>query len=276
METWLKLKFSNFNIRQIAESGQCFRIYEEDGIWRVPAFGRLLKIREMNDDEYDFECTPEEFNKIWKKYFDLELDYGEIVERLNNSNDAYLKKAANFGKGIRILRQDPLETIISFIISQRNNIPRIRNTITKICGGKDAPFPELSELEKYDLDFWRKMGLGYRAEYVYEIIKSISEKLLDLETPKDLKYLDALTYLKQFKGIGDKVANCILLYGYHFTQAFPRDVWINRIIDRQYNGIFYNDHLDDIAGIAQQYMFFYERYGVEKKQQRVKIVLTKI
>lgn len=255
------VELDDFDIKQIALSGQCFRINDAgDGWWSVAAFHRCLRVRQQK--KYcEFGCSEEEFSEIWAPYFDLQTNYGEIKEKIRQTGDSYLTRAVDYGYGIRILRQDSWEMIVSYVISQRNNIPRIKKTIERLCAPFSGNFPTPSELKIFTKSDFQQFALGYRAEYVYDIVQVAENGQLDIDLLKSMPYADAVKYLKQFKGIGDKVANCIALFALHKTEAFPIDVWIQRIIDTQYGGQFDYEKFGAFAGIVQQYMFFYQRYG---------------
>ncbi|MDR0942191.1 MAG: hypothetical protein LBM19_01055 [Holosporales bacterium] len=255
----LKFKIPDFSIEQIANSGQCFRINKTENAWQVIALGKVLEIQQVDKNSCAFNCSKEEYENIWTNYFDLNRNYNEIKKAILETKDAYLIKAVEYGYGLRILKQDAWEIIVSFIISQRNNIPRIKNTIKKLCVPYGAFFPWASDLAKHTEKDFKSMGLGYRAKYLVDIVKAVNSGDFDIEYLKKLSYQDAIKYMKQFNGIGDKVANCIALFGLHKIEAFPRDVWINRIIENQYNGKFNIKRFAGYAGIVQQYMFFYQR-----------------
>lgn len=251
----------DFDIEQIANSGQCFRFSKLDSkTWQVIAFRRTLRIERISDTEYMFHCDENEFQNIWYHYFDLETNYTAIKDFVKTLNDPYLIAAINYGYGIRILRQDLWEMIVSYIISQQNNIKRISNTINKICTYFSGAFPSPTELSQFNEDDFIKLGLGYRAKYIAEITEAVVNNALDFEKLKMLTTPEVIKYLKRFNGIGDKVASCIALYGLHKTDAFPIDTWIQRIITKQYNGKFEIDRIQPYAGIIQQYMFCYQRF----------------
>ncbi|MDR0679966.1 MAG: hypothetical protein LBF42_02965 [Puniceicoccales bacterium] len=256
-----EIKNYDFSIEQIANSGQCFRMnkLKSKNIWQVVALGKTLNIRPMGKNTYLFFCSSEEYQNIWKDYFDFERDYGEIKKLILKIGDPYLNDAVEHGFGLRILRQDPWEVTVSFIISQRNNIPRIRNTIEKLCMPYGKVFPAPQVLAKYTEEDFRAIGLGYRAKYLLNVARAVDSGEFDVKYLKALSYADAIKYLKRFNGIGDKVANCIALYGLHKLEAFPMDVWMRRIIGEQYGGNFDTKRFPGYAGIVQQYMFFYER-----------------
>jgi len=236
------------------------------------AYDRYIELAQLDEDLIEISCDDEGYNKIWKNYFDLEYDYGAIVDQLENGPDEFLKKAAIYGKGIRILRQEPFETLISFIISQNKNIPSIKACIERICQvyGKRKedpvtgiiyytfPVPEkLAEAKQEDL---RALKLGYRDEYIIEASRAVSGGKLDLEALKISSHEEAVKALKNIRGIGDKVANCISLYGLHHIEAFPVDVWMKRVLYDYYDNKFDLSKYHGYAGIVQQYMFYYIRH----------------
>ncbi|MDR0968195.1 MAG: hypothetical protein LBL99_00995 [Holosporaceae bacterium] len=262
----IKIYSLDFNIEQIADSGQCFRINQTSpGTWRAAAFGRSLTIRRESERDYVFECSREEYDKIWLDYFDMRRDYGRIKELVRSANDPYLTAAVDYGYGIRILKQDLWEVLATFIISQRNNIPRIKNTVARLCEPYGDRFPPADVLTRYSERDFQALGLGYRARYVQNVSRAVVNEELNLDKLKLANYSDAIEYLKRFDGVGDKVANCVALFGLHKIEAFPVDVWIKRVVDERYGGSFDISRFQGYAGIVQQYMFFYERF-LKKKQ----------
>lgn len=256
---YVKISSRDFNIEQIANSGQCFRIYEvSPGNWKIIAFEKALTISYDGATEYILECSVDEYQKIWRDYFDLQRDYGVIKENIRATGDPYLIAAVNYGYGIRILHQDLWETIVTFIISQRNNIPRIRKIISKLCDGEKFPSPKL--LATYSETDFLAIGLGYRAKYLVDISRAAVSGKLSFDNLKKMNYIEVIDSLKKFNGIGNKVANCIALYGLHKLEAFPIDIWMKRIINKRYFGNFDPYRFAEYAGIVQQYMFFYERH----------------
>ncbi|MDR3285542.1 MAG: hypothetical protein LBS83_02555 [Holosporales bacterium] len=254
----IKIENPDFSIEQIANSGQCFRINKIGKVWQVIAFSKVLEIKPIRKNAHIFYCSYEEYQDIWMNYFDFNRDYASIKKSILEMNDPYLNKAVQYGYGIRILKQDLWEIIVSFIISQRNNISRIKNIIKKLCVPYGNAFPSANILATYAIEDFTSIGLGYRAQYLADISKAGSIGTLDLEHLKKLDCQEAIMYLKQFNGIGDKIANCIVLFGLHRIEAFPKDVWINRIIEK-YNGNFNIERFKEYAGVVQQYMFFYQR-----------------
>jgi len=272
-EDFMLIENKNFDLKQIAESGQCFRMNPiSQNKYYLIAFDRYLELEQLEDDVVEVSCSEEDYNKIWKNYFHLDFDYGSIVKKLVKGKDNFLKEAAMYGKGIRILRQDPFEMLISFIISQNKNIPAIKSCIEKICevygnrkedkatGNVYYTFPgpdKLAEAKKEDL---RALKLGYRDEYIIEAARAVYLGKIDLEALKLCSHEEAVKTLKSIKGIGDKVANCISLYGLHHIEAFPIDVWMKRVLSEYYDNKFDTALYQGYAGIVQQYMFYYIRH----------------
>lgn len=261
------IKIDNLNPAQITNSGQCFRWNRlEEDVYEVIAFDRYLRIKQRGD-EFDFSCDEAQWNDIWASYLDMDTDYAGIGKLIDPS-DEYLKKAYEYGSGIRILRQELWETLISFIISQNNNIKRIRGSIEAICAKAALPvkgyapegkfrFPKPCEV---DGEFFndKELGLGYRDEYLRDMYEYVR---INPDFPDGLISMDnetAFKELKSFKGIGDKVANCVCLFGLHHIDAFPIDTHIKQILERHYPKGFDFERYKGYAGIIQQYMFNYK------------------
>lgn len=187
----------------------------------------------------------------------METDYAAIAESIDTT-DIYLRAAAASGYGIRILRQPLWEAIVSFIVSQNNNIPRIRFTMARLCGeSADCPVPQqIAGMSDAEL---RKIGLGYRADYLLQAAAAFSSKA-ELECLVRMPYAEAREYLTSLRGIGPKVADCICLFGLHRTEAFPVDTWVRRIETAHYAGHFPTQLYLGVQGIMQQWMFAYERF----------------
>ena len=243
-------QIDHMNLHQIANSGQCFRWQQiNDNTYKIPAFGKELTISQ-DGNTFILSCDENEWNSLWKNYFDVDTDtdYDEVENIIMESNDDFLKAAYQFGSGIRILRQDLWEVIISFIISQNNNIPRIRKSIEKICAEVGGRFPTCHEILDMDLS---DKGLGYRNEYLIDAADwwIWEDECPLVEEPK--------TELMKIKGIGEKVSNCICLFGMHQLDAFPVDVHIKRILNREYDGELPEWANSKYAGLFQQYLFYY-------------------
>lgn len=256
-----------FSLQQIRMSGQCFRMRNNMNRDSLVAFGRYLEM-EQKGNLISFDCTQEEFDAVWKDYFDLETDYGAIIAGIDKG-DAYLTKAAAYGKGIRILRQDLWETLISFLISQNNNIARIRRSIQILCehyGEKRIAangiiyycFPMPEDLAGVSLEDLNACGLGYRSKYISQTAGSVVRGDIDLSKIQTLQYSDAKRELLKIYGVGAKVADCICLCALHHTEAFPRDTHINKVLAAQYPEGFPFKRYGRDSGILQQYIFYYD------------------
>lgn len=254
----------HFDPRQIAESGQCFRWTEEaDGHFSLIAFGKKIHISKV-EEGYCFSTTEYEWETIWKDYFDLNTDYNSLEKKIISGNDTHLQECFNIGSGIRILKQDLWETIVSFIISQNNNIPRIRGSIEKLCERCGLPaegggfrFPGPGEVPK-EIFFDKSMGFGYRDSYLADIYDFAEKNPFFLDELKKMDYNNALDALLKIKGIGKKVANCICLFGLHHVEAFPIDTHIKQLMEKYYPEGLDLKPYEGMAGIIQQYLFYAE------------------
>ncbi len=279
----MKIYSSNFNLKHIAESGQCFRMnLIGKNRYNLIAFGRYIELTQTEEDCVDITCTAEEYEQIWKEYFDLDYDYNQVVTGLSRGQDDFLRNAAYYGRGLRILKQDIFETLISFIISQRKNIPAIKNCIEQLCTGYGEKkicrecgnkeyyaFPVPHRLAGAALEDLRKAGLGYRDKYVKKTSRTVADGEIDLLSLKELSCKEATLQLMNLSGVGIKVANCVSLYALHHIEAFPIDVWIARILKDIYRNEFDLEPYNGFAGIVQQYMFYYIRNGKEKKKTAI-------
>ena len=260
-----------FSIPQICESGQCFRLDRtKDGSYEVIASDRYLKL-EVKEDRTLLHCTEEEHEGFWERYFDLDTDYGAYLSRIDRE-DAYLKKAAEFGSGIRILRQDVWEMVITFILSQQNNIPRIKGMIRALGERygeeRETPdgkvyhtFPGAESLARATEEDLRALKLGYRSRYICGTAKMAASGEADLEGLSRMEYPEAREELMKLPGVGGKVADCICLFALHQMDAFPVDTHIKKVVDSQYGGNFPFDRYKGCAGIMQQYIFYYDLKG---------------
>lgn len=248
---------SDFDLDETLDCGQAFRWEKApDGSYSGYFVNKPLKISRRSDGVFVFHNTTEEdFLNVWADYFDLYTDYGELKERF--SQDETLKKACAFAGGIRLLKQDKWEALCSFIISQNNNIPRIKGIISRLCqhyGG----FPTYEQLSLETPESLGFLRAGFRAKYLVDAAKKLSDGTLSLEEISKSSLEDARKALMTIKGVGPKVAECALLYGMYRTEAFPVDVWIKRVMSD-----YYPDGLPDCVkgaeGIAQQYLFHYIR-----------------
>lgn len=268
---------SCFDLTHIFECGQCFRWNKTtDNEYLGIAFGKVLKISKENNGFRFKNTTVEEFNSVWKNYFDLDFDYLAVQKTL--SCDAVLKETIKSGFGIRILRQELFETIISFIISQNNNIPRIKLIIERFCqefGNKISlpdgifySFPSAESLAGVTLSDLAFLKAGFRDKYILDAINKINSGTINLSKLKTMDFDTAEQTLLEIKGVGKKVANCILLFSLHMVNAFPVDVWVKRVMSNYYFGgkepgcdlyEFAKKKFSPYGGFAQQYLFYHAR-----------------
>ena len=258
----------DFNIDQIARSGQCFRFRREgEGRYSLIAGGKWLDI-EQNGETVRFSCAENEFEGFWRDYFDLNADYGRYKSKVAK-RDAYLRAAVETGSGLRILRQELWETIICFIISQQNNIPRITKCVDGLCtlfgearqradGEVYHAFPTAERLAQCTPEELAPIRLGYRAKYICATARQVASGAVDLEKVARMKYADAKNELLRLTGVGIKVAECICLFGLHHIDAFPIDTHIRQMLDAHYPKGFPLTRYRGFAGVMQQYAFFYE------------------
>lgn len=257
----------DFDLKKIVDSGQCFRPKEiSSGVFRFIIGENILHIRKLDDDLFEVDCSADDWERVWKNYFDLDTNYASIrrdveIFAAGKPYEKILLDAADFGKGIRILRQEPFETLISFIISQRKNIPAIRSSVERICArfgrrvGEVHLFPRVEEFTN-DLT---GLGLAYRKDYIRDALNSVANGMIDLEELETFSDAELVEELKLIRGVGDKVANCVALFAYHRVNRAPVDVWIKRAIDEDFNGENIFDTFGKNAGILQQYVFYHKR-----------------
>lgn len=276
---------SSFELKDIFDCGQCFRWNKENdysytGIWK----NNVVNVKKENDNIiFTGVSDAENFEEEINKYFDMDRDYEEIKEKLSKI-DENMKTSIEYGKGIRILNQELWETIISFIISANNNIPRIKGIIERLSknygkkiewNGKEYyTFPTPEELKDVTVEEYRSLGLGFRDIRLYETTKMILEKEVDLEelqnNPNTIEVREKLLTLS---GVGPKVADCILLFSsLKRFEVFPIDVWVRRVMNDLYiknedeNKVskkqienLAKEKFGNLAGLAQQYLFYWRR-----------------
>ena len=266
----------SFNITEILECGQCFRFNKTgDNTYRVIALNKVLDIEQNGSTVCLSPCTKDDFETLWYNYFDLDTDYGKIKEIISK-DDPVMQKAVEYAGGIRLLNQEPFETLISFIISQNNNIPRIKGIISRLSKtyGKayddtESFFPDLESLIPVCNDDYMSIGTGFRAKYLCDCIARLSNKEIDLDALFEMSAEDAKKELMKIKGVGPKVADCVLLFSLGKRDMYPVDVWVKRVTE-----LLYFDGKDipkkeisrfaakkwgKYAGYAQQYLFYYAR-----------------
>ena len=267
---YIELK-GGIDLDKTEKSGQCFRWIKDGDAFIIPAFGMLVKVSEAKDGiDLELLSSPKKktdsklLSEIWGKYFDALLDYSKI-RKMPDKKDKFLSKAAESGEGIRIIYQDPFETLITFIISQRKSIPAIKTSVERICEtvGRKIPgtnvydFPSPDELKKLSADELSACGLGYRAPYIHETSELFARGEFDADYLNGLDDETLINTLMSLKGVGVKVANCTALFGFHRLDLFPIDVWIQRALDTYYDGTFPLEKYHPYNGIMQQYIFAY-------------------
>lgn len=279
-------KAKTFNLKDIFECGQCFRWNEQEdgsytGIWKE----NVVNVKKEGED-YIFTgiCKSRNLEEEIKEYFDFNRDYEKLKKELSQIDD-YMKESIKYGKGIRILNQDLWETIISFIISANNNIPRIKGIIERLSekygkkiewrGKRYYTFPTPEELKDVTVEEYRKLGLGFRDIRLYETTKMILEGKVDLkELEENSNTIEVREKLLTLSGVGPKVADCILLFStLKRFEAFPIDVWVRRVmndlyiknedetkVNKKQIEKMAQDKFGNLAGLAQQYLFNYRKF----------------
>ena len=273
----------SFELAHTFECGQCFRWNEEeDGSYIGVVKNNVIKVQKKDSDIFFSSKGEDNLEELCRSYFDLDRNYKEIKNTLSKI-DSYMKKSIEYGKGIRILNQDLWETLISFIISANNNIPRIKGIIDRISkaygnkieweGKAYYTFPTPEALSKAEISDLRSLGLGFRDRRVYDTTKMVINKEIDLEKLKKETDTNIIkeTLLK-FPGVGEKVADCIMLFSLKQFSVFPVDVWVRRVMNELYIKeedetkvnkdkirSLANEKYGALAGIAQQYLFYWKR-----------------
>ena len=257
----------DLDLAQTLDCGQSFRWEEHDGGFRGTAFCHEVVMR-LDGDVLTIEnCTAEDFENIWKDYLDLSLDYGKIRRDIEQIHPI-LREAASYASGIRILRQEPWEALCTFIISQNNNIKRIKGIVSRLCEnfgekiGDSYAFPTADRLAQLEPDDLSVIRAGFRSKYIIDGARKVADGEVNLEKCRELPYEEARAELMKIKGVGVKVADCTLLFGLHRVEAFPVDVWMRRALDTLFPDMTEND-FGPYAGIAQQYIFHYSRMHPE-------------
>ncbi len=277
--------YKSFEPKHIFECGQCFRWnIKEDGSYTGIFGNNVLNVKKENNKIIFKGICEENIIKTCTNYFNLDTNYEKIKEELSKIDD-YLKTSISYGSGIRILKQDLWETIISFIISANNNIPRIKGIIERISKkyGNEIKwndetyyaFPTIEQLSKASVEDLRALGLGFRDIRVYETTKMILNKEIDLDK---IKKSDDINFIKEellkLSGVGEKVADCIILFALNKFEVFPIDVWVRRVmndlyiknedetkVDKKEIAKLAQQKYSKLAGLAQQYLFYWKREG---------------
>lgn len=265
-----ELTFSDnvFNPDVIMNSGQVFRMQREGDIYSAFSGANQLQFYRTKADRFMFFCEDDQWD-FWQSYFDFDTDYEKYNHAVRESKDPFLLKSLEVGKGMRILRQDLWETFVSYLISQNNNIPKIKKSIQILCDrysdGMAFPTAEvLSAVSTEELS--NGTALGYRADYISGLSKQVASGQLDLEAFRGHDWEKTVEMLLTIKGIGPKVANCIALYGLHVMDSYPIDTWMKKIISEDYSSMdqkeymaWLHGHFAGFEGYVQQLQFYCKR-----------------
>lgn len=283
-QKYILQKPTSFSLKDIFECGQCFRWNKQQDESYMGVFGKnVIQVKKEKNQIIFTGICENQIQQTIKYYFDLKRDYEKIKKQLSNI-DPYIKKSIHYGEGIRILNQDLWETIISFIISANNNIPRIKGIIERLCQTYGTPikwnnniyytFPTPEQLQHVTVEQYRKLGLGFRDIRLYETTQMVVKKQIDLEKLKaNPNTHQVREQLLTLSGVGPKVADCILLFSdLKRLEVFPIDVWVRRVINdlyikqqdetkvkKQQIEKIAQQKFGELAGIAQQYLFYWRR-----------------
>ena len=284
-----------FHVGRVFDCGQCFRFdpvtnSQHEVEFAGCAHGKYISVAQDGDTVYIYNSTLEEYEDLWRSYLGFDRDYGEInAEILSLSKNPALVSAVNMASGIRILRQDGWEAICSFIISQNNNIPRIKKLVASLCRacgnkidvsgmekhiaeahktqeGHFYSFPSAEKVLELGISGLAELKTGFRAKYIFDAAQKMANCEIDLELLEKADTCECVKHLCTVKGIGPKVASCALLFGFGKLNAFPIDVWIKKVMAKYFDANFDPATLGRYAGIAQQYLFYYERYLQSKNE----------
>lgn len=276
-----------FNPDIIIQSGQVFRMVKSDdplGWYYAFSGNKAISFRNTQGNEWNFYVASFEDWDFWQEYFDLGTLYSTYNNTINKSKDKFLQNALSYAVGMRILKQDLWETMVTFIISQQNNIPKITKTVNILCErfGESKvfqadtagtmklyyAFPTPEQIANLSLlELQTDTMLGYRAKYILTLAQDIKNGKFELEKLRKLRYAEAIAELKTIYGVGDKVANCIALYGLHLMESYPIDTWMQKIIEQDYPQYgttekyleYINSKYEGFQGYVQQLQFLYKR-----------------
>ncbi len=274
----ITIKNSSINLKDTITCGQCFRFFEEeDNSFTIILSDRVINIKQVDNELIIISNNEDNLENVIKEYFDLNTNYDEINKYLLSLDDK-LKEAITDSKGFKILRQDPFEMLISYIISQNNNVKRIMKSVDKLAlkyGEKSEfnnkiyyLFPKYEKLKDISIDDLKDIGVGFRDSYIINALDLIKNNTINLDKINDMSTDEALSYLELIKGVGPKVASCILLFSYHKYDVFPVDTWVTKAmlvlypnIESNQNKIieFAKEKYGIYSGVALQYMYHYMR-----------------
>lgn len=288
-----------FDVSKVFDCGQCFRFDRvqtsgHESEFAGCVYGKYISVAQDGDRLYIYNISLDEYKDTFEHFLALDRDYGEIDrEILALSDNPTLKEAMHVSSGIRILKQEPWETICSFIISQNNNIPRIKKIVAALCQkcgervdishmnghiaenhleneGNFYSFPSPEAVMSLGIDGLFALKTGFRAKYIFDAATKMSRGEIDLALLENAPTDESVTHLCSVKGIGPKVACCALLFGFARLDAFPIDVWIKKVMAKYFDSDFSPSDLGKYAGVAQQYLFYYERYLINDKGENKK------
>lgn len=256
-----------FDLDKIIDSGQCFRAVPlSNGVYRFITGNQVLYIQKISADRYEVSCGQADWEQVWRPYFDLNRDYRKLCGQIPKG-DGFLRLAAETGAGIRILRQDAWEMLITFLISQRKSIPAIRSVVellsrrygTEVQTSMETlyTFPTPVQMQHAHREDYIACKAGYRAPYLCDAVEKVLSGTLDLDKIGAYSDDNLLAALEGVKGVGVKVANCVALFAYGRTACAPVDTWIQKVIQQEYGGRNPFKSYGAAAGIMQQYFFYY-------------------
>lgn len=279
----------DFNLKETLECGQCFHFNSiDENEYVLTAYDNMLHIRQDEKQLIFYNTDEEQYQKLWKRYFDLERDYGSIKRELLEKDDK-LEEAITAMSGVRILNQEFFETLISFIISQNKQIPHIKKIVADISesygtykgevkGIAMYAFPKVSQLRRAGLEDLKELKTGFRAPYIYDAVSRVYEGSISYDELVKLDSAAGIEKMCEIKGVGNKVASCVSLFALGKRDSFPIDVWIKRIMEYLYfdgeevskDNIarLAKERFGELGGYAQQYLFYYGKtvkLGVTKK-----------
>lgn len=272
----IKIKNINLNLKDTITCGQIFRFtLEDDNSYTVVLSDRVVNLYQDKNDLIVKSNNEQNLEKVIRNYLDLDRDYDKLNEEIINT-DLSLQETVNACRGFKIINSPKFETIISFIISANNRVPQIQKALNNIAekyGNKvifdDKEyylFPNSYDMKDCTKEELRELKVGFRDQYIYEFVNKLNNKEIDIESISNMNSDDAMNYLMENKGIGEKVASCILLFGYSRFDVFPIDTWVKKYMNDTYNieGVknireFTKNKYKDYSGLAIQYMFHYKR-----------------
>lgn len=258
---------SDFSLGATVMSGQCFRWTQCSDGYKGTVRGQTVTVFQQ-EDKITVNGAADGDESFWSDYFDLTRDYSAINSAIISS-EPRLSPCESFARGVHILKQEPFEVLCSFIISQNNNIPRIRGIVSRLCEGfgkkldDGFAFPTPSELSAATADDFASLGLGYRAPYLFDAVARVNDGRFNIDEAAQMPTALLRQKLLEIHGVGSKVAECVLLYGFSRLECFPVDTWIKKALGELLYGTKITE--SPYAGVAQQYIFEYIRTSCNKR-----------